>query len=400
MILAGRRGVDEDGTLGYAFLGGVDPAGNVAEDLRRTSQSLNNADATVRERDCRGGDVVARRFARRRRRRDSTRCLAGLTADPKVIEVGTLNAKRSMERVQTRRKGWRYVADSNVHGSTRGGAALIMGIIALPAATHAEGPSAYNVELRGSQPDMAALLGSYGLLALEEELYNDGRRSSRRFRLVRLVDANVVQPPTTRAERAELSKRRHVQRVLGNAARELNEIIGVRRLCPNRYYLREGPRRCAVTCTDVNDRLYKATGVQSLGRQLRYLASHQTGLPDGPLQIQQQLTTRDNRALPRAHVDNLATPPPTPERPSTSRISNRPRRTPSVPRLIPRSVADETPPSRSTKRVRRFAAKDTVVGMREERLRPPLSRASPTARASYPAVTNPTTSVVTRVPPR
>ena len=98
------------------------------------------------------------------------------TADPKVIEVYIeprnvrWNEYRRVVKVGDMLQIQMYT-DQPVKA-----ARVIMGNNqALPAATHAEGPSAYNVELPcGSQPDMAALLGSYGLLALEEELYNDG----------------------------------------------------------------------------------------------------------------------------------------------------------------------------------------------------------------------------------
>ena len=112
---------------------------------------------------------------------------------------------------------------------------------ALPAATHAEGPSAYNVELPcGSQPDMAALLGSYGLLALEEELYNDGSTFADDedwFDWLMQTSYNHRQPVPNvpnYPNAAVTCSGFWVQR----GARPNGKSFSVRRLCPNRYYLR------------------------------------------------------------------------------------------------------------------------------------------------------------------
>ena len=298
------------GTLGYAFLGGVDPAGNVAGDLRRTSQSPNNADATVIiNANAAAGDVIVR----------APIPLAGKTppswvnsvprgdwtADPKVIEVYIepqnvrWNEYRRVVKVGDTLQIQMYT-DQPVKA-----ARVIMGNNqALPAATHAEGPSAYNVELPcGSQPDMATLLGSYGLLALNEELYNDGSTFADDedwFDWLMQTSYDYRQPVPgvpNYPNAAVTCSGFWVQR----GARPNGKSFSVRRLCPNRYYLRRSVHAAAapVTCTDVNDRLYKATGAYNYWVvNFRYLASHQTGLPDGPLQIQWQLTTMDDRVLP------------------------------------------------------------------------------------------------------
>ena len=402
------------GTLGYAFLGGVDPAGNVAVDLRRTSQSPNNADATVSiNADAAAGDVVVR----------APIPLAGKTppswlnsvprgdwtADPKVIEVYIeprnvrWNEYRRVVKVGDMLQIQMYT-DQPVKA-----ARVIMGNNqALPAATHAEGPSAYNVELPcGSQPDMAALLGSYGLLALEEELYNDGSTFADDedwFDWLMQTSYNHRQPVPNvpnYPNAAVTCSGFWVQR----GARPNGKSFSVRRLCPNRYYLRRSVHAAAapVTCTDVNDRLYKATGAYNYWVvNFRYLASHQTGLPDGPLQIQWQLTTRDNRVLPSSSTWTTSQQFFTDAGTSADVAHLKPSATDAVgPAFDPalscgRNAAVAFDQAGSAI----WAVKDTVAPGCASGASCDSTTVASVANGTgvpYPAVTNPTTSVVTRV---
>ena len=75
----------------------------------------------------------------------------------------------------------------------------------------------------------------------------------------------------------------------------------VRRLCPNRYYLRRSSfaAQAPLTCSDPNDRIYKATDAYNYWViNFRYVTSHQVVGGDGALQIKWQLTTMDDRVLP------------------------------------------------------------------------------------------------------
>ena len=298
------------GTLGYAVLGGVDPAGNSATALRQVSKSPNNADATVViASSAVAGDAIIR----------TPIPIAGKivpswmnsvprgdwTADPKVIEVYIepqnvrWNEYRRVVKVGDMLQ-IQFYTDQPVKGVR----ALIGNDQALPAATHSEVASAMNVERPcSSDPDMQTWLGARGLLALAAEEYNDGSQFSNDddwFDWLVQTSYNYRQPVPNvpnYPNAAVTCTGFWVQRGL----RPNGKRYSVRRLCPNRYYLRRSSfaAQAPLTCSDPNDRIYKATDAYNYWViNFRYVTSHQVVGGDGALQIKWQLTTMDDRVLP------------------------------------------------------------------------------------------------------
>ena len=299
------------GTLGYSFAGALDPAGNKAETLRRLSISPNNANAAVIFPDeALADDVVLR----------TPIPIAGATvpswmnpvprgdwtADPNMIEVYIEPAVvRWNEHRRIAKFGdalqIQFYSDQPIKGVN-----VSMGNgVALPLATHSAISSALHVERPCSgSPDMSAWLSARGLLALASEEYNDGTvfaRDDDWFDWLVQTSYEYKQsvPGVPGYPNAFVTCSGFwVQRGL----RANGKKYSVRRLCPNRSYLRQSAFAATTpVCTDVNDRIYTASEAYIYWVvNFQYKPVHAAGEPEGPLRIRWRVTTYDDRILPSA----------------------------------------------------------------------------------------------------
>uniref|UniRef100_A0A7S0PRR7 Uncharacterized protein n=4 Tax=Ostreococcus mediterraneus TaxID=1486918 RepID=A0A7S0PRR7_9CHLO len=295
------------GTLGYSLVGAQDPAGNTAQTLRRVSKSPNNADALVTISDEAIADEVILR---------TPISLAGMTvpswlnsvprrdwtSDPNVIEVYIEpNVNRWNEYRRVVKLGDSLQIQFYTDQPVKGIKAQMVNGVNLPQATHSDVPSAMHVETPcANSPDMTTWLSARGLLALEAEEYNDGSvfaHDDDWFDWLMQTSYDYRQPvPDVPGypDAYVLCKGFWVQRGL----RPNGKSYSVRRLCPNRRYLRQSTfAATAPTCTDINDRIYTASDAFNYWViNFQFKAVHL--IVDGPLSIQWQITTFDDRILP------------------------------------------------------------------------------------------------------
>ena len=294
------------GTLGYSFIGGLDPSANRATAMRQVSKSPDNGDVTaVIPTVASANDVIISAPIPLAFKGEPPAYLNPVSRvswenAPKVIEVYIEpQTVRWNEYRRVVKRGDSLQIQLYTDQPVKGVRAWMGNDEALPAATHVEDlPSAMHVELPGQSGvsrgmSMKAWLAGRGLLALETELYNDGAtftddndwldwlmRTSYNYRQ---PIPNVPNYPNAAVTCAGF----WVQR-----GKTVNGRFTVRRLCPNRYYLRVSAYAAqSPTCTDTNDRVYiPEPGAYNVWYvNFRYLAKHQIGLSDGAFQIKWQL---------------------------------------------------------------------------------------------------------------